>query len=480
MFLGFCIMASKKTLNKENLIALGADHLADIILTVSEGNVEIKRRLRLELAAQTGSDVIATEIGKRIASLRKARSFVDWQKRHDFLKDLDIQRIMIVERVAPSRPELAFDLLWRFMDLAEPVLNRVDDSNGSVGDVFRAGCADLCTIALRAGTEPVALANKVFTVISDNGFGVFDGLTKRITPVLGEIGVAHLKQTLTEAMNRKAPKSTEKAWRSDMMRYALQEIADTEGDVDAYIRLVPIKSRGVARIEAGIARRLLSAGRTKEALEALERGRPKPSTRRSERSDDFLFYTHASDNEWEDAYIAALDATGQTNAAQELRWQTFEKKLSAVHLRDYLKKLPDFEDIEFEARAMRHVMDFDNFPAALGFLSEWPDQLRTAQLVMTRTSEIDGNMYFLLDPVAKSIEGKYPLAATILRRAMIDDTLTGAKSTRYKHAARHLAECASLAAGINDFVNHENHDGFLARLKKENARKSGFWSLLAD
>ena len=44
---------------------------------------------------------------------------------------------MIVDRLAPTRPDLALDLMWRFMDLAEPVIERVDDSNGSVGGVFR-------------------------------------------------------------------------------------------------------------------------------------------------------------------------------------------------------------------------------------------------------------------------------------------------------------------------------------------------------
>jgi hypothetical protein len=54
------------------------------------------------------------------------------QKRRDFVKDLDLQRIMIVERVAQTRPDLALDLMWRFMALTEPVINRVGDSNGSV------------------------------------------------------------------------------------------------------------------------------------------------------------------------------------------------------------------------------------------------------------------------------------------------------------------------------------------------------------
>ena len=34
---------------------------------------------------------------------------------------------------------------------------------------------------------------------------------------------------------------------------------------------------------------------------------------------------------------------------------------------------------------------------------------------------------------------------------MIDDTLDGAKSTRYSHAARHLMECQSRASAIQDY-----------------------------
>ena len=134
-------MASKKTLNLDNLAALGPERLAAILIDVAAGNAEIKRRLRLELAEQTGGgDALAAEVSKRLTALRNARSFVDWQRRREFLKDLDQQRGMIVDRIAQTRPDLALDLMWRFMDLAEPVFNRVDDSSGSVGDVFHTAC----------------------------------------------------------------------------------------------------------------------------------------------------------------------------------------------------------------------------------------------------------------------------------------------------------------------------------------------------
>ena len=99
--------------------------MAKILLELGEEDAEIKRRLRLELAGEAGADVIAADITKRLAALRRAQSFIDWPKRRSFVKEIDLQREMITTKVAEARPDLALDL---FMDLAEPILNRVDDS----------------------------------------------------------------------------------------------------------------------------------------------------------------------------------------------------------------------------------------------------------------------------------------------------------------------------------------------------------------
>jgi hypothetical protein len=71
---------------------------------------------------------------------------------------------------------------------------------------------------------------------------------------------------------------------------------------------------------------------------------------------------------------------------------------------------------------------------------------------------------------------KYPNAATLLYHALIEDTLNGAKSTRYAHAARHLAECQSLSLERKDQDEIESHDAFLARIKAQHIRKIGFWA----
>jgi hypothetical protein len=473
-------MASK-TVTLHNLAALGAERLAAILVDLAETDAEVKRRLRLELAAQVGGDSIAAEIGKRITILRKARSFVDWQKRRDFVKDLDLQRRMIVDRVAQTRADMALDLMWRFMDLAEPVINRVDDSNGSIGDVFQSACEDLAAIAVKARPDAVGLADQVFTALLANGYGVFDGLVAAMVPALGDTGTARLKSCLLQALADPLRKAGGRDLRAGAVRSALQDIADAQADIDAYIALVPVEDRSRPYMGAEIGRRLLAAGRTTEALAVLENARPKQRTDQAGHHDDFYVAGYGGDGgAWEEVYLEALDATGQGEQGQRLRWAAFEERLSSIQLRAYLKNLPDFEDVEAEERAMGHVLSFRSFPAALDFLRGWPDQARAAQLVLTRAAEIDGNLYYLLDPAALLIEGRHPLAATLLRRAMIEDTLNGAKSSRYKHAARHLLECLSLASSIRDFGTFETHETFAGRLHGKHGRKAGFWAHVAE
>jgi hypothetical protein len=474
-------MASKKTaaVAIENLVRLGVERLAAILLELANEQPAVKRRLRVELAGEAGGEIIAAEVNRRITTLRSARSFVDWQKRPEFVRDLDLTRTTIAERIAQTRPDLALDLMWRFMALAAPVLNRVDDSSGTVGSVFRTACEDLGVLAAKARPDPHALAGQVFAAVIKNDYGEFDNLVPAIYPALGEAGVAALKARLVEAMRAHRP-SDRFDTRAAALRSALQDLADGERDVDAYIALVPGEDRKRPTVASEIGRRLLDAGRPEEAVTTLEAATPKKRQGRDDLDDFMGFGWDGPDADWENVYLDALDATGQVEGAQRLRWVAFEERLSVERLRAYLKALPDFDDVVAEERAMEHALGFGDFSTALHFFHTWPAHRQAAKLVLDRHGEINGNLYYLLDPVARWLEGAHPLAATLLRRAMIEDTLDGAKSKRYRHAARHLAECRSLVAAIGDFEQFETHEVFVARLRAGHSRKSGFWPLVAE
>jgi hypothetical protein len=143
-----------------------------------------------------------------------------------------------------------------------------------------------------------------------------------------------------------------------------------------------------------------------------------------------------------------------------------------------LKRLPDFDDVEAEKKALDHAQKSPNLLQALSFLIAWPALDRAANLVLQHAGELDGDHYEILTPAADALAGKHPLAATMVLRAMIDFSLRSTRSSRYKHAARHLQNCSGLSSAIEDFHRCEPHDTYEARLRREHGRKSSFWNLV--
>jgi hypothetical protein len=476
-------MASRKTLNAKNLEALGAERLAELLIQISRGSAVAQRRLRLELAGAASPADMAQEIRKRLTALARSRSFVDWRQRKALVADLETQKQAIAQVAAVDAAE-ALDLLWRFMALAHPIFGRCDDSSGSVIAVFQAACRDLGGIATSANAAPNVLAEQAYRALIENEYGQYDGLIEVLAPALGSTGLNHLKQLILKLSQepRQKPRAEDRkviGWgmggplyaddlaerhRSSVVRLALEAIADVQGDVDAFIAQQGEKARRVPSVAVEIARRLLAVGRAEEAwaaIDAVDQDRP-----------GWIPF------EWEQTRIEVLEALGRADEAQAFRWACFEHSLNPEHLRSYLKRLPDFEDLEAEERAIAHALEHPSVHHALGFLVTWPALDQTALLVLTRADELNGDFYEILAPAAAALETKHPLAATVLRRALIDFALERNRTKRYQHAARHLEECENLADRIEDFGRFEAHDVYMRRLKAQHGRKSSFWSLV--
>ncbi len=476
-------MASKTSLNAKNLEALGAERLARLLIEISTGNAVAKRRLRLALSGAQSPKLIAREIAKQITRVARARTWVTWENRKPLVDDLEALRRSILEQIVPADADEALHLLWRFMALAAPVFDRSDDSSGIISGIFDGVLRDIGEVAGKANVAPKALAEMVFEALKDNEWCQYFGLISIMSPTLGSAGLAHLKALVEELGRSRVPVPPKEEWKKvgaglNAVRYeheererrnqyiareALKDIADAQGDADAYVAQLDPKSFSIPKVAAEVARRLLAAGRAQEALDSIDgaeisEGRSVP-------------------REWQDARLEALEALGRPKDAQTFRWACFERDLSSDHLRDYLKRLPDFEDVEAEERAMAHVATFPTFFAALMFFIDWPALDRAATLLIVRQDEIDGNLYRYLLPAAEALSERHPLAATLALRAMVDFTLTNARSTRYGHAADHLSTCARLASEIRDFGKFERHAAYIARLKEQHGKKASFWSL---
>lgn len=538
-------MAGRASLNAKNLEALGTARLAALLLQYTEGNAAARRALRLALAEQQGPLELAQEVRKRLAAVERSSSWLDQKRRDALLADLDRQRQAIAGPIAAHDPDLAVELLWRFLDLASSLQDRCDCSDEAELPLFHQASADLGQVACRAKGSTAALAEQVAAALLENEGDEVDHLIEHLKEALKPEGLEQLRQI----MEAKRPPRRRDAKQADgeaasfdgddedeatadgnayiyaptfnsdyepvddedfdvdfelddddesesgyqaydqdededgedydldpdprdrgqTVRLAMLAIADALGDAEAYLaeyrdhEPIALKRPLVA---ARIAQRLTTAGRPEEALALLDAAQPLPHQ------------TPPGPGPWIDARIAALDQLERGEEAQQMRWKFALLRLSSQHLRDYLKRMPAFEDGEALERALDLVLQHPYLGPALEFLHQWPDRRRCARLILARPAELERADEKVLGVVAEALEAEQPLAATLCLRALIEAIVEQARSNRYRHAVRHLASCRRLAGAIEAWGAIPDHNTYISELLHAYGHRMGFLTKL--
>ncbi len=477
------------TPSAETLAALSQQRLIALILEEVSQSAAFKKRVSAALAALQGPETVAAMIDRRLAALEKARGFIDWQKRRAFAADLDATLATISSDLKPLDADMALDRLLRFLCTADTTLERVDDSSGQVHGVYEA--ASEAAAGLAASLPPAAatrFATRALGNLERDGYGLVSALLVDLLPKLSADALAPIDDALAEALaalpapakKSGAAASSEKVWEQRYHRLRLnrlrQVIADARGDADAFIALELAMSPERPDL-AAVAERLLEAGRPDEALDWIRRKQKRGMVVVTR--EDLLrggFDPAAPDREREAVEIRILDALDRKDEAQRLRWARFETDLDPQALRDYLARLPDFEDEEALERAFAHAASRKDPHGGLYFLVRWPNLDRAARLVLDRREAWSGRVWELLAPAAEALEPDHPLAASILYRALIDDILERGRSPAYGHGARHLQILGELAEEFAPGDLTPSHGEYVARLRKAHGRKSGFWA----
>jgi hypothetical protein len=382
-------IASQKKVTAENLVRLGPDRLAEILAAVAQARPDLKRRLRMELAAQQGTEHLALEIDKRLSSFETSRSRIAWRQKMSFIRDLDVLRALIAERLAPLDRAAALERLWRFMGAAPEVGRRMRDRDGSLAGVFQRAARDIGALVSAETTGPAAEA-LADAVVRDPG-----GWIEWLPDVLAGASPAFAQAALRSLSER--PQPTQR-WLP-----IIRKLADAAGDVDAFRSTFTDAASRTPHVAADIAQRLLAASRVAEAGQVLQAA--SPSGRKS--SDP--------DFDWETAWIDYLERSGDQQAAQAARWSSFERTLSVGRARDFVGRLEGFDDVEAEARAFEHALRHPDFERALAFLMDWPALPEAARLILARPDDVEASPE-AAELWAAKLTARQPAAAHLLLR----------------------------------------------------------------
>ena len=390
--------ASLKKVTAENLGRLGAERLAELLVSAAETRPELKRRLRMELAAEQGADHLVAEVDRRLATLGASRSRVSWRQRPTFVRDLDVLRLLIAERLAALDGAAALDRMWSFMDLARQIGGRVKDRDGELAAVFQRAVGDIG--ALMNGASDAWLAEALVEAMVKAPYVWADWLPT----LLGALPPAFAASALQLLAERPGAAA---GW----IRL-IRHLADAAGDVDAYRATYPADVLQNKAAAAEVGRRLLAAGRLAEARLVLEGARAAEGA-----APPGLGAADDPDYQWESLWIDYLERSGDADAAQAARWVSFERSLSVERAKAFTRRLTDFEDVVAEDRAFAYAAEHADAARGLQFLMDWPALPQAARMIDDRVDvlQVPPEQTELW---AAKLRPRYPAAAQrLLRKA---------------------------------------------------------------
>lgn len=385
--------AALKKVTAENLTHLGVERLAALLVDVAETRPELKRRLRMELAAAQGADHLVAEIDRRLRTLEASRAKISWRQRPAFARDLDGLEELIGVRLAALAPGLALTRLWTLLDLWPRLSARVRDQEGVVAAPFQRAANHLGRLL---SDEPIEDAAAALTAALCSAPGPWAAWLPGLLDNLRPATASRLLMLMRQVSPRPA------GW-PGLIRLA----ADRVGDPVAYRETYGADDLRDPRIAAAIATRDLAAGRVDQAGELLRAAAP---------SADGRGRMAPPDEAWETAWIDWLEAADDAATAQTLRWESFTRTLALSRAKDIVARLPDFEDVQAEEWIFDIAASHRDGAAALTFLMAWPSLRTAAALIERRADELQ------IDPVdaerwAAKLRRRFPKAAhRLLRR----------------------------------------------------------------
>jgi hypothetical protein len=358
-------VASRKALTPENLAGLGAERLAAILLGVADTRPDLKRRLRMEVAAEQGPEHLIPQIDKRLATLETSRGQVSWRQKPAVIRDLDALRELIAERLAELARPAALERMWRFLETSAPVGRRFHGRDDAVAAIYLAAAGDLGR--LLADYHPRLAANPLVDAVTARPQAWADWLPATLAHTPPAVAKVALEQV-------RARQERAAGWLT-----VIRHLADAAGDVEAFRETYSNQGLATPDIAVEVARRYLAAGQVDAAGSALRLAAPKAHRSRRLAAPDF---------DWETTWIDYLDRAGDAEAAQAVRWASFERTLDADRAKAFTTRLTGFDDVEAEGRAFAYAARYPDFQLGLRFLMAWPALPEASRMIQARDDDI--------------------------------------------------------------------------------------------
>jgi len=440
--------------NRERLISIGADRLADALLYLAS---------RFDEAAEYVDGLLLTPeeavawFKRKISSLKRRRKFIDYRAASGFAAELEVLLISLGQAV--DDPEAGLELVAEFFRCDRSVFERSDDSDGAIGWVFQHDAADLFARYAASHPDKEHVADVVFELYARDEYGARGSILDKAAKFLPEKDIRSLASRFWEQGKSEPPGSFAAGHWWIGVEILARGIGDPGLFEKARLRFDPNLSPATCM---SIAEVYLEADDQEMAMFWMKR--IPPSNRfDADRQDRLLYAIHKR--------------LENRKELEETAWRIFRRSPDLETLELLISTLGEEERervVRDEvARIMEgEVLSYDglSFLVRLGRLKEAEEH------ILAHRNEIDGYLYLHIRPLAKELEecGR-PLGATLLYRALLESILARAQSKYYHHGVRYLRKLDSLAPMVCNWRGVVPHAEYKQGIVEAHRRKRTFW-----
>ena len=437
----------------KRLEALGAERLADALLELAVQNDEAADLVERLIATQSENRQRFTV---KLEALRHRQHFIDWREASDFAHKLELMLEDL--KSGTDDPETGVELTAAFFEADGAIFHQSDDSNGSIGDVFRHDARNLFVHYASRYDNKARLCELLIQLYENDEYGVRDVLIECASRYLPRTAM----RNLAEALWHMAQKAQDE-YQSGHYLMGVEMLARQMKDAGLFEKACRAKwpelpVAGCLDI-AGV---YLETGDARTALKWVERTYGQGDFRAHERSKLLLdIYTKLGDKE----------------KASGVAWEIFRACRSADTFDELLQVIGNDQQEEVLNDEVGIVLGFENFSTTdAAFLIEI-DRIDAAEIYLLKnTAQFNGDLYTGLLPLAESMEhnGCF-IAASAVYRALLDSLLRRAQSKYYHHGVRYLRKLDSLAKSITDWKEMQTHGDYKKGIAATHSRKRSFW-----
>ncbi|WP_296404950.1 DUF6880 family protein [Psychrobacter sp.] len=502
---------------KKILASLSNSILVDFIVDTHGVDKVLDKKIE-RLLLQADKPKLIKKLTTAIKSLKRRSKFVDYWESSEFAIELEFLKRDVMS-LQQTHPKSCFDLIHLFMETTNKSIERCDDSNGEVGDVYRelSECwLQLAKVCYTQEKEDItaseqdflsqAWIEKVKKVMEDNEYRLKDNILFNINQVLDKHEIKNLiedyEQTYDDlVIEAEKEKNQKQKTENKTNRYFKNQYVGHFFDIDyEHTKKFDYKISELARYLEYLAEAL-------EDVTMFERlylkHRPKrPLNPRQLESlltfmleqDEFDLALGYLDNEWHSQgkrdEVEKLDWLAKTYAKQgnfdkqlQMLGEAFAINASTQRFKEIMAISKPGQQAKLRTQALELAKNQDDVINSVALLVEVGEIDLANNMAVTRQTEFEGVHYNRLTELLGTLPEGADLIQIICYRSLIDDILNSGRSKAYNIAARYLDRLNNLDVKLNklcvSYNGIKSHKVYIDSLKSKHGKKSSFWEKVA-